>query len=94
MRVVQTIKIQQIEYLKRLPIGPKVFWFALAILRGNIFPPINVERLTNGRFALRGGRNRLAAHKLLGYESIRAHVAIKEDPRPEKPLVCKENAGV
>lgn len=91
MRVTQTVKIAQIDYGKRLPLNKKVMWFALEILlRKTIFPPISLERKRGGRFALKDGRNRLAAHLLTGKTEIRANLAIKEDPRPDKPLVTLE----
>jgi uncharacterized ParB-like nuclease family protein len=89
MRVAQTIRIEQIDRDKvRLPINKKALIFALALLRGDIFPPISVQR-KGGKYIVHDGRHRLAAHKLTGRETIRANVAIKEDPNPFKPLVCK-----
>lgn len=89
MRVVQTIRIEQIEHGKS-PLNFKVFSFARAMFWGDVFPPINVEQVSKGKFKLRNGRHRLAAHKLLGRKGIRAHIAIKEEPYPYKPFVSKE----
>lgn len=88
MRVVQTVKIAQIDHGKRLPLNPKVLLFAVEMqFRNVIFPPVNLERIPGGKYKLKGGRHRLAAHKLLGKTEIRASVAIKEEPYPYKPFV-------
>lgn len=96
MRVTQKIRIEQIDYgTKRLPMNKKALMFALEmLLRNAIFPPVPVELISKGRYALRGGRHRLAAHKLLGKTFIQAHVAIKEEPYPYKPLVVGKDKPV
>jgi hypothetical protein len=95
MRVTQTIRIEQIDHGKRLPLNKKALMFALEmLLRKAIFPPVSVERKGKGKYVLRGGRHRLAAHKLLGREEIRANVAIKEDPNPFKPLAVGKDKPV
>ena len=59
-----------------IPINKKALIFALEMKVGNsIFPPVKVERTSNGRFKLRDGRHRLAAHKLLERGTIRARVS-------------------
>jgi hypothetical protein len=78
VHAVQTIKIQQIDCVNKLPINKKSLGFAILMTNGIIFPPINVERMPAGRYVLRGGRHRLAAHKLLGKTEIRASVAKQE----------------
>lgn len=93
MRVTQTVKVQNIEHPKRLPLNVKVLRFAVLLASGYKFPPISVQR--NGtKFILHDGRHRLAAHKLVGAKDIRVHVAIAEAPYPYKPLVHGKGAGV
>ena len=77
MRVVRSIAISQIDHGK-LPMGKKVLSFALDMLVGDVFPPIHVESRSDGRFKLKGGRHRLAAHKLRGKLEIRAAFHVKE----------------
>lgn len=90
MRVIHTIPIAQIEH-GELPKTKKVIEFMSHMHhRGLIFPPVKVERIANNRYRLKDGRNRLAAHVYLGKTEIRATYGIKEDPRPDKPLVTKE----
>lgn len=91
MRVTDYIPVQSIMRQGRrcLPLSPKVLEFALALKNGSKFPPIHVERTKRGAYILKDGRNRLAAHKLAGKEIIYATYGVQEDPRPDKPLVCK-----
>ena len=93
MRVTINIAVDSIHASKALPLNPKTLLFAINMLRGHLFPPIKVERRA-GHFLLRGGRHRLAAHKLLGRKNILAHYGVVEDPRPDKPLVHKPEIGV
>jgi hypothetical protein len=91
VRVTQTIQIQNIDHKTcKLPLNKKALQFAIAMLKGDIFPPISVQRITNGNYKLHEGRHRLAAHKLLGKTEIRANVAIPESPSPDKSLACKD----
>ncbi len=92
MRVTLNIPVNQISYGKRLPVNPKALLFAIKLLQGYIFPPIKVEK-KHGFYVLKGGRHRLAAHKLLGREVIKADYGIPEDPRFNKPLVHKPATG-
>lgn len=94
MRVTQTVSIQRIEYKGRLPLNVKVLKFAVAKAKGDIFPPISVERIADGKFKLHDGRHRLAAHKLVGAKDVRVSVAISEAPNPFKPLVHGKSIGV
>lgn len=87
MRVTMNIRVESVVYDGKLPISPKVFLFAARMLQKSVFPPIHVQRRFDGRYTLLSGRNRLAAHKLIGREFILASLAIPEDPRPDKQLV-------
>jgi hypothetical protein len=87
VRTIVTIPISQIDH-GDLPINKKALTFALEMKIGkHIFPPVPVERLSNGRFKLCDGRHRLAAHKLIGRNEIRASVAA------ERPIKVTESCG-
>lgn len=94
MRAVISVEVDKIDYNKPLPRNAKVAQFMTALAGGAHFPPINAERLANGRYKLNGGRHRLAAHIAINKKYIRALVAIREDPRPDKPLVTKDSNGL
>jgi ParB-like chromosome segregation protein Spo0J len=93
MRVTMRIPVSNITYGRGLPLHPKVLYFALLILRNRPFPPITVFRNESGAYVLKGGRNRLAAHKLLGRKLITANVGISQQPNPEK-IITSNISGV
>ena len=94
MRVTQTVRVEQIEYRKRLPLNVKVLRFAIMLASGYRFPPLSVERIAGGKFKLHDGRHRLAAHKLVGAKDVRVYISITESPYPYKPLVHRKGAAV
>lgn len=89
MRVTMEILVASIDYGKRLPSNLKTLLFAFRMRRGTEFPPIEVQRLPNGRYLLLNGRYRLSAHYMLGVSKIKASFGIQEDPSPFKQLVCR-----
>lgn len=92
MRIVQTINIIDIDHGK-LPSAsdPQVVQFVSDMRRGDIFPPIGVERLAGNKFRLKDGRHRLKARMLLGESNIHANIAVTEQPYPYKPFVSNED---
>jgi ParB-like chromosome segregation protein Spo0J len=77
VRVIETVPITLISHGK-LPRNRKVLEFAVAMKHGDLFPPVKLDRVTDGLYVLKGGRHRLAARKLLGYDTIRAKIAEQE----------------
>jgi len=76
MRTIQKIPIHLID-VDRLPLEPTSLQYANAIRKGNIFPPIKVAKLKNGRFKILDGRHRFLAHKLNGKQFIIAKFSNK-----------------
>lgn len=71
MRVTKHIPINLID-IDRIPLDKKVIRFTYAIQAMAVFPAIKVAKKSNGRYAIRDGRHRYIAHKLLGKETILA----------------------
>lgn len=90
MRVTGQIPIERIKSKKRLPLGLKAFQFALAMKRGEKFPPVKLQRSVtgDGNYVLKDGRHRVSAAKLLGHKTVFALYSVVEEPYPYKPFVC------
>lgn len=71
MKIIEDIPVDAIR-VDRAPIDSKVFMYAVAMLRGDKFPPIRVARLKEGGYEIRDGRHRVSAAKLVARGKIRA----------------------
>lgn len=90
MRVTGPVSIHLIDAKRKLPLNVKTLRYAIAMVKGDKFPPIKIEQAEGGRFRLKDGRHRLVAAKLSGMKDIIAHYAIVEDPYPYKDLKFRE----
>lgn len=70
-RINKFIRVCSIE-IDRYPINPTTLALVDHIRNGGDVPPIKVARKSTGGFAIRDGRHRVTAHKLLGIEYIEA----------------------
>ena len=92
MRAIIAVPVSKITYKKQFP-RTKAIKFALQLLRGAMFPPIHLRRNADGTFTVCDGRNRLIAHRLARKETIKAHVAIPQEPFPYKELTHNGTEG-
>lgn len=77
------VPLDQID-VDRLPINPATFECALAVRDPRVrIPPVKLTQLHAGRFRLRDGRHRFAAHKLLGFTHILAWISVERRPPAE-----------
>lgn len=83
MRVEQEISVHLID-IDRIPLDKKTLGFANALagisscgLVKAKFPAIKVAKLRYGRYEIRDGRHRWAAHKLLGQKKILAKFSLR-----------------
>ena len=74
MRTIETVPLATI-IVDRWRIVPKTLEFALAMSYGDVFPPVKVQRVDDGRYRLKDGRHRVTAAKLNGMVKVRVIVA-------------------
>lgn len=72
MRVIREIPVNAIS-LDRTPIDSKTLLYALAMVRGDRFPPVKVALRPRGGFEIRDGRHRVTAARLTECGKIRAY---------------------
>ena len=68
--------------MDRIPMDPVTLKYAMLIMFGIDFPPIKVQWLAPGRFMIKDGRHRWAAHRLAGCKRIKVKYGAvpQEDP--------------
>jgi ParB-like chromosome segregation protein Spo0J len=73
MRIKKDIPLDQID-IDRMALCPTTIRYAVIIQSQSrhVFPAIKVARKSNGRYEIRDGRHRWAAHKLAGEKMILA----------------------
>lgn len=71
MKQIIEVPVNQVV-LDRAPLDAKVLLYAIAMLRGDKFPPISVARRKTGAYEIRDGRHRVVAARLNAYGRIRA----------------------
>lgn len=72
MKIIREIPVEAVG-MDRMPLNPKVLMYALAMIRGDKFPPIRVAlRTTRGGWEIRDGRHRVAAARLIAKGTIKA----------------------
>ena len=86
-RVHATILVGQI-IMDRIPLDPTTLKYANLIKNGVDFPAIKVQWLAPGRFMIKDGRHRWAAHRLAGCKRIK--VKYGEVPQEDPHRGCRE----
>ena len=76
MRIEKEVSINLID-IDRVPLGNRTLQYACYMERGDVFPPIHLQSLVNGRFRLLDGRHRFVACKLLDKVKILSRFSTK-----------------
>ena len=63
MRITKTIPTHLID-IDRMPIHTKTLQYAICMQQGDVFPPVKLAKLSNGRYKLMDGRHRYLATRL------------------------------
>lgn len=72
MRVIREIPVHAIR-LDRMPVDSKTLMYAIAMVRGDKFPPVKVAMRASGGFEIRDGRHRVTAARLTERGRIAAY---------------------
>ncbi len=76
MRIEREVNINLID-IDRIPLSNRTLQYANCMERGDMFPPIHLQSLVNGRFRLLDGRHRFVANKLLDKIKILSRFSTK-----------------